>query len=141
MPFPSPWGGREISGRASNVATLVVAVPLIFVPKKRGKWIMSVDVAFLREYLAREFPEAQISDHYDFDRMSHGFRVDLPNATYLVRVSKEWMDDSLPEEAGDFLDANRVAARLRENPGRILVVTTSGCHLEKRVRLNEPRRT
>ncbi|MDB5923317.1 MAG: hypothetical protein JWN13_2253 [Betaproteobacteria bacterium] len=69
-------------------------------------------IQVVREYLAEEFPDCELGDRFDGLYETQTFRAQ-GKEFYLLRVSRELMDDSSQETLAAMLRNRDVAARMR----------------------------
>jgi hypothetical protein len=58
----------------------------------------------IRGYLRVEFPDRDLADRYELDRLTQTFRLDDGKRICLVTIAREFIDDHKPDEISRLLN-------------------------------------
>ena len=85
-------------------------------------------LALIRDYLNVAFPDHRIEDRWDTGRMSHYFRVDVPDGCirHNILLSHEFVDDNASDLIHDHSREHDFRGKLEEAGKRIVLVTNEG---------------
>lgn len=90
------------------------------------------EIEVIREYLKRSFAGVNISHQDDFSPESHSFKVKSKGGSLLLSVTEDFMDLHTLETLDAYLNGNHVAEKMREHPGKIVVIMTTGITIQDR---------
>jgi hypothetical protein len=87
-------------------------------------------LSVIRDYLRTEFPDFELDDRYDFDRIAQTFRLNAGQKTHLVTVSRKFIDDQTPARLSMILQESHLKQYFNNEKVARVLVTAEGIGTE-----------
>ncbi len=84
----------------------------------------------IRSCLKTQFPEHDLADQYNFDRLAQTFRISNEKEIYLVTVSKEFIDDHNTSEIEEIINESHLYQFFKSGDIARVILTTKGIKTE-----------
>ncbi len=84
----------------------------------------------IANYLKAEFPGCDLDDRYEFERIAQTFRLDDGKKTYLVTVSRAFIDDHTPSKISKILESFQVRKYFNGDKISRVIITNKGIKTE-----------
>ena len=87
----------------------------------------------MKTYLRAEFPDHEIADKYDSDRVAQTFRLTEENnqRILLITIAREFIDDHDAAGISSFLQSIRISDYFKPEDVYRVIVTNSGINVSK----------
>lgn len=80
-----------------------------------------------RAYLRLSFQDWELEDRWDWEREANTYRLYRHRQPiYLLKVSRELLDDNLPAQITAILEQSRVAEAMQQAEGHRILLTSNG---------------
>lgn len=85
-------------------------------------------IAAVRRYLETQFPQHSIHDRHEADTITEIFSIEntATNHVYRIKVSREFLDDNLPDAIAQKLEHWKVAEVVALSGAAVVLVTSTG---------------